>query len=757
VAGHRAVEAVAGAGPEAIMEMQPARLRDDLVFSTQETPEGLFHVVKDPSTGRFFRFREAEFFILKHLESAADPGTIRAKLETECAAAVPPGAVERFIDRIRSLGLIAGLETGTGRPAESRGRIRGNPLYLRVKVCDPDRLFGALTPRLGFFFTPAFLLSATVLILATIGWSVAHTQELAQDLGRLLQPPVLLFAWLMVFAVTILHESAHGITCKRFGGGVHEVGVMLIYLQLAFYCNVSDAWLFPQKAKRLWVTFSGAFFELFLWALATVTWRITEPDTWVHLAALVVMATSGVKCLFNLNPLIKLDGYYLLSDFLDVPNLRSKAFAYLGNFFGRLWGRPPSGTGNATPREKRIFIVYGLLASVFSFLMLGLILLHIQDRLVARYQGIGFLIFAAIVAILFRNPLRRLLSRPLAALAATGAASIWKRRPVRASLLLAAVFAAACFGRMPLKVSGEFKIMPSQNADIVALTDGVIEEVPVEEGARVGPGDLIARISDRDWRAELEKTEAEIQERRATLRVLQERRVSAGAAVEKGQERLKYGRVAYRRLQTLSKQGLVSAREFDEAAEQVAVRGKELDESRSALKGAGDDVEANEAAVARLETQREYIEGQIRLLGLVTPHAGVVATPRMKEKIGQYVKKGDLVAKVLELSTVTAEIEIPEREIADVRVGQSVLLKARALAGRTFSGTVTAIAPAVASAEGQPWLKVVRVTTALDNADQLLKAEMTGTAKIICGRRSVLDLLTRRLARYFRVEFWSWW
>jgi len=70
---------------------------------------------------------------------------------------------------------------------------------------------------------------------------------------------------------------------------------------------------------------------------------------------------------------------------------------------------------------------------------------------------------------------------------------------------------------------------------------------------------------------------------------------------------------------------------------------------------------------------------------------------------------------------------------------------------------VTAIAPAVAPAEGQPWLKVVRVTTALDNADKLLKAEMTGTAKIICGRRSILELLTRRLARYFRVEFWSWW
>src|SRR6266487_3710053 len=172
------------------METKQAKLRSDLVFSTQETPEGLFHIVKDPATGRFFRFREAEYFILKQLERADDPGTICAKLESDCAAAVPPGAVERFIDRIRSLGLIEGVENGARPVAARRGRIRGNPLYLRVKVLDPDRLFGLLAPRLWFFFTPAFLLIAMVLILVTIGWSVAHRQEIVQDLVRLLQPPV---------------------------------------------------------------------------------------------------------------------------------------------------------------------------------------------------------------------------------------------------------------------------------------------------------------------------------------------------------------------------------------------------------------------------------------------------------------------------------------------------------------------------------------------------------------------------------------
>jgi hypothetical protein len=118
---------------------------------------------------------------------------------------------------------------------------------------------------------------------------------------------------------------------------------MLIYFQPAFYCNVSDAWLFPEKSRRLWVTFAGAYFEIFLWGLATLVWRVTDPGSFVNHFALVVTATSAFKMFLNLNPLIKLDGYYLLSDWLDVPNLRSKAVAYLRARVTSLFGHAPSG------------------------------------------------------------------------------------------------------------------------------------------------------------------------------------------------------------------------------------------------------------------------------------------------------------------------------------------------------------------------------------------------------------------------------
>src|SRR5207253_4021415 len=124
--------------------------------------------------------------------------------------------------------------------------------------------------------------------------------------------------------------------------------------------------LFPEKSRRLWVTFAGAYFEIFLWALATIIWRLVEPGNWVSFLALVIMATSGIKSLFNLNPLIKLDGYYLLSDYLEVPNLRKRSFSYISAGIKRLCGSAIQGRKETSQRERRIYLTYGLLAGAFS-------------------------------------------------------------------------------------------------------------------------------------------------------------------------------------------------------------------------------------------------------------------------------------------------------------------------------------------------------------------------------------------------------
>ena len=170
-----------------------------------------------------------------------------------------------------------------------------------------------------------------------------------------------------------------------------------------------------------------------------------------------------------------------------------------------------------------------------------------------------------------------------------------------------------------------------------------------------------------------------------------------------------------------------------------------------------EEIEAKEAEIARLEAHRRYLEDQLQRVRVVSPHAGIITTPKLKDKIGQQVEKGDLIAEVHELKTVTAEMAIAEQEIADVQVGQRVVLKARAYPARSFSGTVTAIAAAAVEEEGALGGTILRVTTEIDNADLLLKSQMTGNAKIYGGKRRIFNLMTRRFVRYIRVEFWSWW
>jgi multidrug resistance efflux pump len=800
------------------------KLRRDLVTSRQDG--GV--VVKDPVSGRFFRFGEAEDFIASQFNGATTVDVVRQRCQDRFGTDPAPGAVEGFLAALRRAGL---LEAGDGPPGPRPGPrrwVRGSPLYFRLKAFDPDRLLDRLIGPVRFCFTPSFVVFLAAVILSGLAVSIVNGTEITRDLLDLYRPEMVLAAWFIIFAVTAAHEFAHSLTCKRFGGHVHEMGFLLIYFQLAFYCNVSDAWLFPEKSRRLWVTFAGPYFELFLWALAVLTWRVTEPGTWVSAAALVVVATSAFKLVINLNPLIKLDGYYLLCDLLGTPNLRARAFGYLRGRVARLWASRSRAVVEATPRERRIYLGYSLLAGGYSTWLLGYIAWALGSFLTERYQGTGLVVYAGLVAVAFQNPLRRAVSRPVTARAWRGAVR-WMKRPLKILLPPAGLVALLFLVKMELTVSGHFAIAPHHNADARAVVDGIIAQVHVDEGQRVGIGAPIARLADRDYRAELRWIEAQIDETRARLKMLRAgprreeivlayqavetartrgdharrryeeaeriqaaRFAKARADVAKAGERLRYARSDLARFRTLFGADLISRRVFEEAEERagvtereleaaeaelgrvsandlaevrkdLAVAEKELDEAagRMGLLEAGsrpEEIEATEAALVRLGGHRDHLREQIRLVDVRSPATGVVTTPKPKEKVGQYVKKGDLIVEVHALETVRAEIALPEGEIGEVRLGQYVVLKARAFPEKSFTGTVTAIAPVATKEEGESWRgKMVRVTTAIDNPDLLLKPDTTGNAKIYCGERRLVDLVTRRLVRYLRVEFWSWW
>jgi len=737
-----------------------------LAISRHGSDDSVAFVVKEPASGRFFRFREVEGYLLEQLDGTQSLEEIREKIRTRFGAPLSQETLEQFLRRLRNLGLLEDPNGETHGHALAQRRIRGNVFYLRLRAFNPDRLLDRMVIRLRFLFTPSFVVLSAASILIAAGITYSQWWEISHDFRRLFTVQSVVMAYLTVLAVVTAHEFAHGLTCKYFGGSVREIGFLLLYFQPAFYCNVSDAWLFPERSKRLWVTFAGAYFELFLWALATFIWRLTDPFTFINYLALVVMATSGVKSLFNMNPLIKLDGYYLLSDYLEVPNLRARAFTYLGDRLRKLWGSAVQHLRDATPRERRIYWIYGLLAWAYSWSLLTLIAWNVGGALVRRYQAWGFIFFAILLGGLFQQPLKKLLHAPWAFFRVRAGMSIWQKRVLRISVL-AVLLVLSIVCRTELRISGEFTVLPMRNADVRAEVEGIIQEIYVDEGDTVKKGDRIASLFDRDYRAELRKLKGELEERQARLNLLKagsrpEEIEMARTLVGKAEERIKYARIHLEMDKALVEDKLISQREFQDTKELVFVREKELQEAEDKLRlllagSRKEEIEAVAAEISRLGAQQRYLEDQLQLLTVVSPITGVITTHRPKEKIGQNAKKGDLIAEVHELNTVTAEISIPEKEIADIKVGQAVLLKARAYPQTSFAGTVTSIAPVATTPDDARAEHTILVVTRLDNASRLLKSEMTGNAKIYCGQRRFIELVTRRMVRFVKVEFWSWW
>jgi multidrug resistance efflux pump len=799
------------------------KLRSDLVLSRRESAGDVSVVVKDPASGRFYRFREVEDFVAGQLDGVTSLHAVRQRAEARFGAQLPDETLRRFVQSLGGLGLLEADGPEEGHLSARPGRLKGSALYLRYRLLDPDRLLGWLAPRLGLVFTPAFLGGAAGAALLALGVILTNREELSRDLARLQSFQGLVLIWLTVVLTTALHELAHGLTCKHFGGEVRDAGVMLIYGHPAFYCNVSDAWLFPERGRRLWVGAAGIVADGLLWAAATLVWRGTERETWVSLIALVVMASAAAKTVLNLIPLIKLDGYYLVSDWLEVPNLRSRAFGHLAALLS-------GGGAAASPRERRIYLAYGLAAAIFSITAFLTLAVQLGGFLVARYGAVGLGLVALVLVPRGRRLLGRLRSAPARTVEQSPAATPRRRRgPLMA--LAGAALALAFLVPMDLRVAGEFKILPQRNAEVRAEIDGILHAVHVREGDHVEAGDPLARLAERDYAAEAGRVAAELAEKQARLRMLRagprqediavaraaletartgheharqlyeearrlrvERLARAQASARKGEDRLQYGASQAARQRQLFAQGLISRRELEEAEEQALVRQKELDEARAELRlvtaedladarkevavaekqvreadsrlrvllagSRPEEVEAGQAEIARLESQRRLLAEQLALTRLVSPIAGVVTTPKLDEKVGQFVKKGDVVAQVHELRTVMAEIAISEREIGDVRPGQRVVVKPRAYPERSFTGTVVSIA---ATATEEPvgkdelsHLRRVLVTTALDNESALLRAEMTGKAKIYGDSRSLAALAWRRVMRTVGVELWSW-
>ena len=423
-------------------------LRPELGFSTQTHQGKSYLVVKDPVTQRYFRFTEMQATILELVREPIDIESLAASAAGRLGGTVKAASLEGFLDSLEEKHLLDTPTVAEKLAAyKERKPQEKNFLYLRLFSLNPERVFRLLLPKVEWCFTPAFNLFAALAILSGIVLSSLNAEELTGELLSLVSLRGLVMMWLVIAVVVTVHEFAHGLTCCHFGGKVQSMGFMLIYFSPAFYCDVSDAWMFPTRRQRMWVTFAGGYIQLLIWGLAMIAWRILAQDTLASEILLIVIVFSGFQTLFNFNPLIKLDGYYMLSDYLEIPNLRDKAFRAL-----RAWLAGKADPLLDTPQRKTL-LRYGAISLTFSTLLLSIVYVNIYLLTTSYFQFaglVGFLMFSGYT-------LKRTAREPAAAVR-----SLITRAMLRKfrnfGIGAAAVLAMFIF-TWELKISAEFRIL----------------------------------------------------------------------------------------------------------------------------------------------------------------------------------------------------------------------------------------------------------------------------------------------------------
>ncbi|HBZ01923.1 MAG TPA: hypothetical protein DEO84_11455, partial [candidate division Zixibacteria bacterium] len=454
--------------------------------------------------------------------------------------------ISKFYDRLNSLGL---FESDDERPRQLAPSLwKQRPLlqkilFVKIKAFNPDAFLERSLPYIKWLYSPYMLPVYLGLIILAFLAFVSNRMELTAQM-KTIGPGSIPLIYVTIIIVTVLHEMSHGYACKLYGGRVSEMGFLLLYAILAFYTNVSDAYLFPDKKKRMKVTAAGIQNQIIIWALAMLVWRIMAPETIFNHAALIIVMLSFLMVIFNLNPLLKLDGYYYLVDFWGIPNLRARAFTYWKQRIFRIIS-PRYPQREFPERERRIYNWYGLAAMLYSTGFFGYILIKASRFLFSEIGILGVALFYGVMLYMMIEALKK--------------AGFWNvvmsekgfilkpRNWIIVLIVVAGLALLSLVIRMNLRISQDCLIYPIESLTVTSSDPTSVElmldrgsgeksvqrinlsgldvdvlsiDPLVNEGDIVTNGQVIARITSSESEAQLAESQANLDRAKSQLELL---------------------------------------------------------------------------------------------------------------------------------------------------------------------------------------------------------------------------------------------
>lgn len=490
------------------------KLRTDLRFTLHQDAASPWYLVEDESRGNYFRVGVVEYAFLSLLNGKRTLDQAMATLASmPCCDDLPQHRSTALTRWVIDSGLAETtasistqrVEKQQGKQAAQQRMQALNPIAFRIPLFNPEsllkRIYAFVRPICGWPIALVWLLVCSYgAITMAMFWDTFWQRQVFAMSG-------LDFAWLAVawFVLKIFHEGAHGLVCKHYGGRVPQFGVLMLLMIPLPFIDVSSSWRFTNKSARILTAAGGMMAEAFLASIAMVVWTWCSPGPMQFHLGNFILAASLHTLLFNANPLMKFDGYYMLIDWIEIPNLYTNGRAFVRSFFGWIFfGIEFDSQIESTRRQTAIVKAYG----VASMIWMVMICLTLGIAASSMFNGFGLLIALAAVVLWVGLPLWRLVSF----LADPDRSDSSNRRQfamVTSGMVMVTAL-VLMFCPAPSGIVAPL-VIDYDDANVVRLrSSGFVDQIFVTDGQQVRAGERLAKLNNPQLLADVKRLESDL-------------------------------------------------------------------------------------------------------------------------------------------------------------------------------------------------------------------------------------------------------
>ncbi|QEG24333.1 efflux RND transporter periplasmic adaptor subunit [Mariniblastus fucicola] len=482
------------------------KLKESLRFDMRQSGNSVSWICEDEVTGRFFQLGLPQYTFLTMLDGQRTVSTALMKtatllrehaIEESEAANVCKWAIESGL-----------VETESGNSAarrkEQHQQIQKqqlvswlNPMMIRIPLFDPDQMIEKAAKLFGFLVSPMGFLLWLVVVIAGFFQLLMNWDQFFVNRVSSFSASDLLWIALTSLVLKLIHEVAHGVVCKKFGGRVKSCGILVLLLIPMPFVDVTSSWRFPSKWQRILTSAAGMISEIFIAAIACLVWASSSPGPLQYHAGNVIITATLLTLLFNVNPLMRFDGYYMLSDWLEIPNLSTHGRQWLKGAFKRLFFGSQKPTVKETGFRGFFVKTYGVLAMMWFFSIAVGLSLGASSLL----EGFGLII--AIIGLLLW------IGVPVWKLAKYVIHGTETENPNRVWFATASAITAACLVGFlmlcpaPSVVSAPIVIDYDPLTVVRAKASGFANTIHVTDGQWVEAGDLLMTLENPELQLDL--------------------------------------------------------------------------------------------------------------------------------------------------------------------------------------------------------------------------------------------------------------